>query len=105
MMTIGELAQRLHEYRKQFGDDTEVRLMLQPNYPFENALDGLVSLAELNEANEDAGSRPHEPGGRYGFNDGERPEQVIYLCQGRQTAYGDKLAWEAADNAERNADC
>lgn len=104
-MQLGTLLERLEAYRKEFGDEVQVRIFTQPNYPFENSLDGVVSLKELNEFNEMEELRPHEPGGRYGFNEGERPEAVVYLTIGKQTAYGDKAAWGAAEEAACNFDC
>ena len=47
-MTLHELIERLEEYRGELGD-AEVRLMTQQNWPFENAITGLVSGAEIND--------------------------------------------------------
>ena len=48
-MTIDELIQRLQDYRDDLGGDTEIRLMTQQNWPFENGIAGLASGAEINE--------------------------------------------------------
>jgi hypothetical protein len=44
-MTIAELIERLEDLREQVGDDCEVRLATQPNYPLEYAI-GEPALAE-----------------------------------------------------------
>lgn len=41
-MTLNQLIDRLEEYRERLGDDCEVRLMTQQNWPFENTITGLV---------------------------------------------------------------
>ena len=48
-MTIDELIERLEEYRDELGGGTEVRLMTQQNWPFENEIVGLASGAEIND--------------------------------------------------------
>ena len=42
-MTVSELIARLEDYRDDLGGDTEVRLMTQQHWPFENSIFGLVS--------------------------------------------------------------
>ena len=42
-MTIDELIERLEDYRDSLGGDTNVRLMTQQNWPFENEIVGLAS--------------------------------------------------------------
>jgi hypothetical protein len=44
-MTLNELIERLEEYKDELGGEAEVRLMTQQNWPFENAITGLVSGA------------------------------------------------------------
>ena len=39
-MTLNELIDRLEDYRQELGGDTEVRLMTQSNWPFENSIYG-----------------------------------------------------------------
>ena len=46
--TSGQL-RGLQDYRDDLGGDTEVRLMTQQNWPFENGIVGLASGAEINE--------------------------------------------------------
>ena len=52
-MTVDELIERLEEYRDALGGDAEVRLMTQQHWPFENAVCGIVSNAELNGHDEE----------------------------------------------------
>ena len=82
-MTIHELIERLEEYRDSLGGDAEVRLMTQSNYPFENALLGVVSGEEINDCDdEDLCDEDVED------------DDVLYLVEGDQLCYGSKRAWE-----------
>lgn len=83
-MTIDQLIARLEEYRDELGGETEVRLMTQSHYPWENTIAGLVSGEEIND-------REEEP-------DDEDVDQddVVYICEGRQLGYGSRRAWETA---------
>jgi len=83
-MTVEELIERLGEY----DGDAKVRLMAQPNYPFEYGIRGLASTSEIS-------------GYHYEHNDGDAsdegtPEEIIYLVEGEQIGYGQKDAWDAA---------
>ena len=51
-MTIGELIELLAEYQDEHGEDCEVRLMTQQNWPFENRIAGVTSVR-----NERSGAR------------------------------------------------
>ena len=82
-MTIDELIERLEEYRDDMGGDTEVRLMTQQNWPFENGIVGLASGEEINEAIDE-----DEPD-----DDADvTTDQVVYICEGQQLCYGTKRA-------------
>ena len=82
-MTLNELIERLEEYRDLHGEDCEVRLMTQQNWPFENAITGLVSGAEINDTDdEDA--------------EDVETDAVVYIVEGTQLKYGSKRAWDAA---------
>ena len=85
-MTIDDLIEQLEEYRDEIGGDAEVRLMMQPNWPFEYTIAGLASRIEINEVCED---EPEDAGD-------ENAEAVVYLCEGWQLGYGTKRAWEVA---------
>lgn len=40
-MTIRELIEQLEDIAGEFGDNAEVRLAVQPNWPFEHSISGL----------------------------------------------------------------
>ena len=82
-MTLNELIERLEEYRDELGEDAEVRLMTQQNWPFENTITGLVSGAEINDTDDDD-------------DDDVWADTVVYIVEGQQLGYGSKRAWEAA---------
>jgi len=85
-MTISELIERLEEYRDEFGD-IEVRLMTQSHYPFENAIAGVASGAEINAAGDE--DDPDDDGD---VDD----DDVLYIVEGQQLGYGTKRAWKVA---------
>ena len=89
-MTLNELIERLEEYRDLLGEDCEVRLMTQQNWPFENAITGLVSGAEINDAEVDDDDEG------VGTGTDVETDAVVYIVEGEQLGYGSKRAWEAA---------
>ena len=86
-MTIAELIDLLNEYREEHGDDAEVRLMTQQNYPFENRIAGVTSGREMNEAEHE---EPHE----FMDNQDVAEDATVYIVEGGQICYGSKRAWE-----------
>jgi hypothetical protein len=82
-MTLNELIERLEEYRDLHGEDCEVRLMTQQNWPFENGITGLVSGAEINETDDED-------------DEDVETDAVVYIVEGTQLGYGSKRAWELA---------
>ncbi len=82
-MTIDELIERLEDYRDELGGDTEVRLMTQQNWPFENTVAGLASGQEINDRDE-------------GDDEDVDDERVVFIVEGQQLGYGSKRAWEVA---------
>jgi hypothetical protein len=78
-MTINDLIERLKDYRDELGGDTEVRLMSQQNWPFENEICGLVSGAEINECDD-------------GADEDVDQDAVVFIVKGRQRCYGSKRA-------------
>ena len=82
-MTVGQLKEIL----EGFEDDTEIRLMIQENYPLESMIAGVTTDDEIAvaEAEENGEEREHtnEP-------------KVLYILEGRQIGYGKKIAWETA---------
>ena len=82
-MTLNELIERLEEYRDLHGEDCEVRLMTQQNWPFENSITGLVSGAEINDTDDED-------------DEDVDTDAVVYIVEGTQLGYGSKRAWELA---------
>ena len=66
-MTKGELLQILEE----FDDDVEVRMAVQPSWPFEHSLHGAFSVVDENDCYD---------------NDDDSP-RVVYLAVGEQLGY------------------
>ena len=83
-MTIDELIERLEEYRDELGGQSEVRLMTQQNWPFENRIAGLTSGEEINNRDEDEDDEDVDT------------DQVVYIVEGGQLGYGSKRAWDVA---------
>jgi len=82
-MTLDELIQRLEDYRDELGGATQVRLMTQQNWPFENEIVGLASGAEINDRDDDEDADVDE-------------DNVVFIVEGRQRCYGSKRAWQIA---------
>ncbi len=82
-MTIDELIERLEEYRDNLGGDTEVRLMTQQNWPFENGIAGLASGQEINDCDDRD-------------DDDVDADRLVYIVEGQQIGYGSKRAWNVA---------
>lgn len=80
-LSINGLIERLEEYRNTVGGDAEVRLMSQPNWPFEYSILGVCSDAEVIDVSDNS-DRDADP--------------VIYIVEGTQLGYGRRAAWEAA---------
>lgn len=97
-MKLSELIQRLQDYAEEHEDsDPEVRIMSQENYPFENRLQGICTLSDLNdEDEEEPGFRP--AGENYGRDcpDDLLAKGIIYLVEGSQLGYGTQAAWKQA---------
>ena len=82
-MTLGQLISLLEEYRDEHGEDCEVRLMTQQNWPFENRIAGVTSGAEMNEGDDED------------YDDQDVAEEaMVYIVEGGQICYGSKRAWE-----------
>jgi hypothetical protein len=79
-MKVRQLIDLLSEY----SPEAEVRLAIQPRYPLEAHVAGVVGESEIRE---------HE-GKEFG---GDEPE-VVFLLEGAQIGYGRAVAWEAAEH-------
>jgi hypothetical protein len=82
-MTLDTLIEILNDYREEFGGDTEVRLMTQQNWPFENRICGVTSGRDMNEPGDD------DDDDQEVAND-----NTVYIVEGGQICYGSKRAWE-----------
>ncbi len=87
-MTIDQLIERFEEYRDTLGGDTEVRLMTQQSWPFENTITGICSGQEINDACDEEDPE----------DDGDvEDDAVLYIVEGQQLGYGTKRAWKVAN--------
>ena len=87
-MTVAELIEALD------GADptTEVRLMTQQTYPFENALVGIWAPGEDGDGDGEEAFTPAS-GDQFGYRGAGPATKVLYLVEGRQIGYGTKDAW------------
>ena len=83
-MTVSELMSLLEDC----DPDATVRIMMQESWPFENAITGLASGAEINESDDDDDEDADD--------EDVEDDQVVYIVEGTQLGYGSKRAWEAA---------
>jgi hypothetical protein len=84
-MTLRQIIDHLSELAEDHGDDTEVRLAQQPNWPFEYAVDEIVAVTNVDDdddddADTDAGA-----------------ETVVYIGEGAQLGYLSGAATKALD--------
>lgn len=76
-MTVSELISLLEDC----DPDAQVLLLMQPNYPFEYSVSGVVAREDVDEEEED---QCRERGTR--GND-------VFILEGRQLRYGSGAAW------------
>lgn len=85
-------------------EDAEVRIMMQPTWPFENAIDGIAIRSEFTTDEEcecDFRNGVHDedtcpladPDPNGGYGEGMAANDV-FIIEGRQERYGDKNAFE-----------
>ena len=86
-MTIDQLMGRLEEYREALGGETEVRLMTQQNWPFENEITGLASGEEINDACDSEDTDDDQD---------VDEDAVVFIVEGQQRCYGSGRAWQVA---------
>lgn len=79
-MNIRELIEQLEEAAQEHGDDIEVRLAMQPNYPFEYSV-GRLCVVDLHTKDGDPDGEPMD-------NECTAPALVhVYLAEGSQLGY------------------
>lgn len=84
-MTLSDLIERLEEMADVHGGDVEVRLQTQEQWPFVHNVRGVTDSMAIEAA----------AAGGLGEQPSEVPTKpIVYIVEGRQLAYGDKLAWE-----------
>lgn len=76
-MNIRELIDQLESFANEHGDDTEVRLASQPNWPFEFD----ISAVEAADLHMGSGDPDDEPA------DESEATIVVYLAEGSQLGY------------------
>ena len=74
-MTLRELIEELEEHAQDFGDETEVRLAQQPNWPFEYSVGATVAIDPAS-ALEDEDDEEIEDG-----------KTIVYIGEGSQLGY------------------
>ncbi len=106
-MTVAALRDLLENY----SDDTEVRLMTQPSWPFEWSIAGVWVAAPQPDACGVCGGTAslHDAGDLEIYHHSFEPynefipdghtgdDEVLYIVEGTQLAYGTKVAWEEAE--------
>jgi hypothetical protein len=87
-ITIDKLIERLEYLREELdgNGDIEVRLMHQPEWPFEYSIAGVISSRDI---------RVGDPDEDESFAPQGDADEVVYICEGRQLGYGSKNAWAA----------
>jgi hypothetical protein len=80
-MTVGELIAMLKEQDR----NAPVRLMSQPNYPFEYSIGGMWVGTCKDDGLYD------EP------EDDSKAEQAVYILEGQQLGYGRRRAWQESE--------
>jgi hypothetical protein len=79
MMTVREMREMLEAYH----DDAPVRIMSQPNWPFEYDIEGI--WVNENDDEDDA------------FVNDESGHKPVFLVEGYQRGYGTKRAWDECE--------
>ena len=85
-MDIDTLIELLKDAREEMGGDAEVRLMTQHNWPFENAVFGVTTGAEINNSDDEDDEEDQNV----------ENDNTIYIVEGQQLCYGSKNAWNVA---------
>lgn len=86
-MSLRDLIDSLQDLADEYGDDTEVRIAQQPQWPFEYSIGDIqaVSSGDDDDDDDDAGDEAgaEEAEGKEATDD----ETVIYIGEGRQLGY------------------
>lgn len=77
-MRLRDLIDELEEITEKDGDECEVLLLSQADYPFENSIKHVIQRMDISEDLTDSGTNPTD----------------VFLVEGIQLRYGSKRAWE-----------
>ena len=82
-MNIAELIEELERVKMTHGEDVEVRLSVQPNYPYEHEIAGVSEPLTPFHFGDDEDDRPAES------RNSDKPldKTVIYIAEGTQIGY------------------
>lgn len=95
--------EQLIDVLQEMNQDAEVRLMTQPDWPFEYSIDGLwtsipgpgncreCGLSEIADAHHSVEGHEFELYNEFVPYGGDK--EVVYILEGRQLGYGTKSAW------------
>lgn len=81
MMTVGELISIL----ESLDEDTEVRLIQQPNWPFEYSIAGVTTKRRAQQVEDEESCREDVP---Y-----DEPD-VVFIVEGQQLCYGSRAPFD-----------
>ena len=92
-MTIGELIAVLEEKAEQYGEETEVRIAIQPSWPLQSHISGVVGSDQIKDdeeydEDEDEDEKEEEE---------SKEEKIIWLVEGgqcRPNPYAPKALWD-----------
>lgn len=90
--TIRELIDALEEQAELVGDDAEVRIAHQPNWPLELTIARVVSsedMARAYDPDDPDCEDQDEPG-----SEDDEAEPVVWLTEGQQLGYASKRLWQ-----------
>ena len=93
MYTLGNLIEELQMIADNWGEDVEVRLAMQPSWPFEYSIASVIEIKETDDYDDDDYSpfdkRDDETDEEYfeRIEELENAPTVVYLSEGRQIGY------------------
>lgn len=85
-MTVDDLREILED----LDGNMEVRIAMQPNWPFEYSIDDAKLKSEVRDEDDDEDDEDNK---EQDFED-ESDREVLYLTEGRQLGYTSKRLWD-----------
>lgn len=89
-MKLDDMIRVLTELREANGGDCEVRMMTQRSWPFECDVHGIATSDAIAACGGDHGRDP-DP------DHDEDADPIVFIVEGDQVKYGNRLAWEACE--------